>query len=163
MHEWSLRRERLGHGDSGRTLFIFNHDRGRRGAGDLERVSRDGGDGLAKVANAVPREERLVGNADAMETRSIASSDDGANAGRRERLSQVEPHELCRGGFSAANCRMQHAGTAAIYGIKRAATQLVARVAARKVDGRAGWINHSAASSRPEARDASIAASTIRS
>ena len=162
MHERSLRRERLRHGNDGREVLIFHHDRGGGRLGDRERVSRDGGEGLTVIANAISREEQLVGDADAVETRSIISGDYGANARRREGVPQVKPHELCRRRRCATNCRVQHARTRAVYGVARAAAQLVASVTPRQVAGCAGWINHSAALSL-WGRDARIAASMIRS
>ena len=65
-------RERLGHREVGLERLGLDDDRRRRRAGELERLRRDRGDGLAVEAHVLAREERVVGDADAVQAGRVA-------------------------------------------------------------------------------------------
>jgi hypothetical protein len=84
----------------------------------------------------------MVGDADAVAEWSVGAGDDRAYARHPSRGRGIDANNASGWNFCARQCGVQHAGAAAIDGVARAATQLVARVAPRKVHHNVRGVRH---------------------
>ena len=79
------------------------------------------------------REERVVGDPDAVQAGRVRLRDDRVHAGHREGGAHVDARDPPRGDVGAGERAVEHARLGAVDGVARAAAQLVLGVAAREI------------------------------
>ena len=130
MHQRRARTQRLLHGDDDRQRRGLDADRPEGGLGELRRVRRCRGEGLAVVAYPVGGEQRMVRDANAVHPGRVLCCDHRPHPGHRLGRRDVERHDAGRGDLRPQHRGVQHTRRGTIDRVARAAGELVAGVAA---------------------------------
>ena len=102
--------------------------------GDVDRLGRDSGDGLAEMTHDVLGDDVLVDDVQPELVVEVVTGEDGVNTLQRLGFRGVDAQDPRARVRAALDLRVQHAGQEQVAGVQRVAGELAGRLHARMAD-----------------------------